>query len=343
MRKLFSILAVILCTVWATAQQTDQYFWLNGKLMFGTQIAQVDSITFGSSDQVDTLHLILPRTITVIQKDTVYVEVHDTVKENVEVRDTVYIKYCLGDTNDGLLAGEFSVSATDKVHFSQGNLQYVGTWQFAEHQWDCFGTSQSDNHRDLFGWGTGKAPNKVSENAEDYATFIDWGTNRITNGGNIPEIWRTLTNDEWGYLLSDRANADGLVGLGSVNGVNGLIILPDNWVLPNGASFTSVNAAGMYWIDGYTYIPEIDQDTPNGFLANTYSVEQWSVMESAGAVFLPEAGSRSGSSTSIYAGEYWASTLVDGRVRGLDFVRSGVNPQYPRLSKPRGCAVRLVR
>ena len=53
---------------------------------------------------------------------------------------------------NGVLCGEFSVSDTTKVHFSQGNLQYVGTWQFAENQWDYFGNSQSDNHRDLFGW-----------------------------------------------------------------------------------------------------------------------------------------------------------------------------------------------
>ena len=30
---------------------------------------------------------------------------------------------------NGMLCGEFSVSATTKVHFSQGNLQYVGTWK----------------------------------------------------------------------------------------------------------------------------------------------------------------------------------------------------------------------
>ena len=102
---------------------------------------------------------------------------------------------------EGMLSGEFSVSATTKVHFSQGNLQYVGTWQFAEHQWDYFGESQSDDHRDLFGWGTGNNPNNVSTTSSDYSTFVDWGTNAIINGGNTGNLWRTLTKNEWTYLF----------------------------------------------------------------------------------------------------------------------------------------------
>lgn len=50
----------------------------------------------------------------------------------------------------------FSVSDTKTVKFSKGNLQLVGenTWKFADNQWDYFGDTQSDNHRDLFGWCT---------------------------------------------------------------------------------------------------------------------------------------------------------------------------------------------
>jgi len=103
---------------------------------------------------------------------------------------------------NGKLPGAFSVSATKKVCFSQGNLQYkasTNTWRFAEDQWEHFGNNQSDNHRDLFGWGTGGAPNKVSLENKDYPTFTDWGTNAISNGGTG---WRTLTAEEWGYLFN---------------------------------------------------------------------------------------------------------------------------------------------
>ena len=42
-----------------------------------------------------------------------------------------------GTDGDGMLPGAFSVSATQQVHFSQGNLQYrasTNSWRFAEHQ-----------------------------------------------------------------------------------------------------------------------------------------------------------------------------------------------------------------
>lgn len=64
--------------------------------------------------------------------------------------------------------GSFSVSATKKVFFSKGNLQYqasTGTWRFAENQYDAIGNNAGNNNFtetrstqsdwiDLFGWGT---------------------------------------------------------------------------------------------------------------------------------------------------------------------------------------------
>ena len=80
MRKLFLSIAMFVMAICASAQ-TNQYFWYQGNLMLGTQIAQIDSVTFGDSESVDTLHLLLPRTIikTVEVHDTTYIIVHDTV------------------------------------------------------------------------------------------------------------------------------------------------------------------------------------------------------------------------------------------------------------------------
>ena len=125
---------------------------------------------------------------------------------------------------DGALPGLFSVSATQQVYFSQGNLQYqasTNTWRFAEHQYDYVGTqtadvygyhggnvSGSDNRSisstysgwiDLFGWGTGDNPTLSSDNYGAYGTFVDWGSNPISNGGNTANRWRTLTQAEWEY------------------------------------------------------------------------------------------------------------------------------------------------
>lgn len=240
----------------------------------------------------------------------------------------------------GALSGVFSVSETTIIRFSQGNLQYVGTWQFAEHQWDIIGEAQADNNRDLFGWGTGDDPNKVSNSNSDYSTFTDWGTNAITNGGNTANMWRTLTKDEWVYLFYGRTNAATLFGLGSVNGVNGTILLPDNWVLPAGASFTASTTQGLVYQGSHYY-----NSNGNNFSHNTYTKEQWSVMESAGAVFLPAAGYRYG--TDVYKvglnGSYWSATNNDTfDAYNLFFGSNGLYPQY-YSSRYSGLSVRLVR
>ena len=65
----------------------------------------------------------------------------------------------------GTINGLFSVSETQQVKFSSGNLQYTkstGTLQFAAHQWEILGSkdvkwSEMDTF-DVFGWGTGDNP-----------------------------------------------------------------------------------------------------------------------------------------------------------------------------------------
>ncbi len=81
MKKIFLIFAVFVMAICANAQ-TNQYFWYQGNLMMGNPIAQIDSVTFGEGETVDTLHIMLPRTIIKTVFDTVYVTIHDTVCPN---------------------------------------------------------------------------------------------------------------------------------------------------------------------------------------------------------------------------------------------------------------------
>lgn len=249
----------------------------------------------------------------------------------------------------GRLSGEFSVSATTKVHFSQGNLQYqasTNTWRFAANQYDLIGSDNSNISAsytgwiDLFGWGTGNNPTNVSTDYNDYATFTDWGTNAIPNGGNQANLWRTLTKDEWVYLFYGRTNAAVLFGLGSVNGVNGTILLPDNWSLPAGATFTASTTQGLA-DKGSFYL----NSNNNNFSHNTYTKEQWSVMESAGAVFLPAAGSRYGTGV-LNVGSfshYWSATpFGTSYAYYLYFDSSYLSPQNYD-GRYYGLSVRLVR
>ena len=130
----------------------------------------------------------------------------------------------------GQLSGKFSVSPTKKVSFSQGNLQYnaaQNVWRFATNQYDFVGDASKGNVKigttkcnnalisntyngwiDLIGWGTGDNPTMSSNNYSDYPTFVDWGQNRIYNGGDKVNLWRTLTKDEWVYLFYGRKDAE---------------------------------------------------------------------------------------------------------------------------------------
>ncbi len=210
------------------------------------------------------------------------------------------------------------------VHFSPGNLQYKeGTgWRFAQHQYDAIGSWNTSDWVDLFGWGTwgsGKNPLNTSTNNGDY----NWTDFQGMLDGH--DDWRTLTKDEWSYVFKTRTDASQKYGHGSVDGVNGMIILPDVWVLPSGLSFTAGNSA---W-------------------TNSYTTAQWEKMEENGAVFLPAAGSRIGSSVSSAGsqGQYWSSSAFLGVSDGAYFVKFNSGSYLPTYNGVRssGYSVRLVR
>ena len=205
----------------------------------------------------------------------------------------------------------FSVSAGKQVQFAPGNLQYTQstrTWSFAAHQYDFIGTDNvlggdvshdvtyGDSKSgtaladkiDLFCWSgsTATAQWGISTsqiNADYSGDFVDWGQN-IGDG----TTWRTLTYDEWTYLLKTRTNASALMGVARINlsedgseYANGLIFLPDNWTAPEGVVFKR-GLASSNSIQAYA-----DKQT--------FSLEQWRKLETAGAVFLPASGNRIGS------------------------------------------------
>ena len=217
----------------------------------------------------------------------------------------------------------FSVSDTKTVRFSPGNLQYKEGegWRFAENQYDYVGAWDTSDWVDLFGWGTwgeGKNPLNTSTDAEDYTWSTDFqGT---LNGHND---WYTLENEEWRYLLNSRTNASNLNGSATVAGANGIIVLPDNWTLPSGSSFNS----GM-----------------KGWDNNTYDASQWATMESAGAVFLPAAGSRTGTNMSFVGnrGCYWSTTFA-GDLGAWHLLFTGYTIGQDDLYRRVGHSVRLVR
>lgn len=228
--------------------------------------------------------------------------------------------------------GEFSVSSNNKVCFAKGNLQYQAstkTWRFAEHQWDMIGdankniSSSYSGWIDLFGWGTsgynGKNPWMTSYTSTDYGngerdiagTYYDWGVNNtILNGGG--KSWRTLTRDEWVYVFNTRSTSSGIrYAKATVNGVNGVILLPDNWSSSN-YSLSNTNKKDA------------------GFSSNRISQSDWTnKFEANGAVFLPAVGGRGGTIVNLVGsyGNYWSASYKDsGSAYGVGFGDEGLYP-----------------
>lgn len=217
-------------------------------------------------------------------------------------------------------SGLFSVSATMQVEFAPGNLAEDGC-SFLDNQWDLGG---------YFGWGTGSHPGDTSVDYHDYLTFDDWG-NHIEGG------WRTLTSDEWHYIIFEReasrekVAAGCIIGVGEKDSLKGVILLPDNWTLPDSCQFWP----GMY-----------------GWERNQYSQNQWQLMEKAGAVFLRAGGYRWGSKIfyidrwDLTHGNYWLSTPYDDNdAFYIYFIanRDNLLPFSTITNLAAGMQVRLVR
>ena len=138
----------------------------------------------------------------------------------------------VSNVTEGAIDALYSVSPDRQVRFSKGNLQYqatTATFRFAERQWDRIGADNENISQyyggwiDLFGWATsgwdcgntyympydhsfvddydlgmgyGPLPSRDYDLVGEYAN-CDWGVyNAISNGGNKPGLWRTLSSEE---------------------------------------------------------------------------------------------------------------------------------------------------
>ena len=269
------------------------------------------------------------------------------------------LSFTTEDIPMGAVNGRFSVGEGTHVYFSRGNLQYIGSaetpyWKFADHQWETLGTTTGQDSsdqtvdRDLFGWGTSGyshgagcyQPWSTSTNEADYYAYgeytynlydqtgqADWGSNAISIGGDYESGgWRTLTQAEWDYVLNTRATASGIrYAKASVNGVNGVILLPDDW------------SSGTFSLDN-------TNQSGASFSSNTITSSQWTTLEDAGAVFLPAAGARNGTSVGYVGsyGTYWSASCGNSHyARDMNFTDIALLTGTSSL-RCTGSSVRLV-
>lgn len=204
-------------------------------------------------------------------------------------------------------------------------------------------------------------------------TDNDWGQfNDIYNPrtGQIDQAgtWRTLTgsyyldehpeNGEWYYLMHRRSastvngTANARYCKACINGVNGLILFPDEYTHPAGvAQPNSINESEVLCS------------------VNTYTVADWNAMEAAYATFLPCGGTRHGwgvkenvwisnpyftgqllvQGQDNYGGYYWSSSYRANMQAGtLRFLNDNSGDQVNvnggnNYNRELGCCVRLAR
>ncbi|MCQ2316405.1 MAG: fibrobacter succinogenes major paralogous domain-containing protein [Bacteroidales bacterium] len=213
-------------------------------------------------------------------------------------------------------APKFSVGENTTVEFAPGNLYWDGgAFRFEANQWS-FASTWDASHVSHFYWS--------KDAAEATKDYFNWEQSMSTDdvffteasgfqvNGYEANTWRTLTNDEWNYLLNSRTGASSLrawVTLSNVS-VSGLVLLPD------------------------------------GSTATASGITTSSALADAGAVFLPAAGYRDGTDVNYVGsyGYYWSSSPnednEDGAYRmyfdsGIAYTLSG--------NRCSGYAVRLVR
>lgn len=115
---------------------------------------------------------------------------------------------------------------------------------------------------------------KVRDSTDyDFSYFegeqYDWGVNKISNGGNSQNQWRTLTKSEWDYLLQHCIYA-----YATLDGVKGMVLMSSDWQKPENMTFTKFSTK---------------------YQINSYNSEETEKLLKSNVVFIPK-------------GDYWTAT-----------------------------------
>ena len=277
----------------------------------------------------------------------------------------------------GALIGQFSVSSTDKVYFSKGNLQYTkstGIWSFMDHQYSTVETTSqaigddyaSQDVVSLFGWGT-SGWNNGNTYYQPYNTAYVSSSGSSKGYGYGPKNGSTYTYD----LTGTYANADwghNAISNGGNTADTWRTLTKDEWTyLFNTRSASTVNGTAdaryakaylfgtMHGViifpdvyshpAGVTAPTGINATSSTSWYGNKYTATDWAKMEAAGCVFLPAAGWRDATTirrVNEYV-RYWTSSTYSsaGYAHNVGIADTSMNPaDYNQ--KNYGYSVRLV-
>ena len=263
------------------------------------------------------------------EKQLVYTAVY-SMKYTGEKSGAIQVAYKVSD-NDSVYFSRGNLqycAGNGTVHKTADGTIAQGTWRFAENQYDMIGEGNSNIDStytgwiDLFGMGTSGWNSKAtcyqpwskSETYSDYypggsfsvdltGTYAnaDWGVfNAISNGGNEPNKWRTLTTSEWQYLFQNNKWTLGYIKTTDKDSTLCFMLIPEMFNAPEGTSVTVLSTT-----TSSTYLNGLTVPTNN-----KYTTEQFASLEQLGVVVLPCGGRRNGTSLRYVGsnGYYWSSS-----------------------------------
>lgn len=215
----------------------------------------------------------------------------------------------------------FSVSATDKIYFSAGNLNHSDIFTFIE-DLDSY-ELKTDGH----------IKNKKSNEASGGFCFQFYDINSDGSINGFDETWRVLTRDEWTYLLHARLTDVTIADVENANAIfckinnrKGLLVIPDNFVMPVTTVEWKANSINRYRTStavSVTYTPLTTAD--------------WKTLQAAGCIFLPQCGWSKDDSGDGY---YWSATeSSDINAYGIHFNSGGLNLYGVREASTSGSSI----
>ena len=271
---------------------------------------------------------------------------------------------------EGALSGVFTINSNgDQVYFSQGNLWYKTTETKFYFENDQLSSTPSTDgswnteHISHFFWKKDVSKAVLITNGYNSDSDIlftndpsdDTKPNENFTVNGIQNKWRTLSFDEWKWLLGPKydiyngtqveANPDTNCRLSStvgevanarfarvkVNGKDGLLVFPDDFTWDVTKMGTVPSNINKY--DNYGAISE-------------YSSERFAEMETAGCVFLLTAGIRVNKTGVVYygSGGYWSSSLPLTTSVNAYYLRMLSGEAYPywMSSSTNALSIRLV-
>lgn len=205
----------------------------------------------------------------------------------------------------------FSVSSTTKVQFAPGNLTYSGSkWKFLSNSWEYTLNLKGGNAR----------------NKTEGSQYFDWPIVFKGIDSGVSEVldeitsdlgsasWRALSTEEWRYLMGYDSLNDGVqypsrtVAWHRYAAISGaqvgegyhLLIFPDTF-------------RDMDWTDAMGTKPSLFESAGTQSIA--YTTENFSAMQDAGILILPQAGyiyvsnyEQDITNVMNEIGRYWSST-----------------------------------